>query len=508
MTNDSSHSQPAIRPAAFDISIDPDPRDHASRRTLRVILGVTALAVLTFGLFVVIVLLPRWVDTAPADLPVSERPSVAADAVDANAEAPARKPEDDPAGTGRADTQALLREALEKLDELESLKADTWAKTEVHAIRDSIAQGEKAYREKRYNAAQNLYLDSAARIERVLGRLPTHIESLIDAGLLALQSGDSAAATRAFEATLAIEPENERASAGLARAQTLDQVLALISQAEGYERLGQAEQALSAYREALALDAEAPGAAVAVRRIESERRAAAFRKAMSQGLAALEAQRFTEARRSLERALAIDSGAPEARDALKQLENAETTHRIDSALGAANAAERAEKWSTAIEQYATALKLDPRLAAAGEGKRRAEAYARLHGQLSSLLARPERLTSVAVQREAEAVLSTARGTEMPTGLSLQAAALERALELARTPVAIALRSNAATQVTIYRVGEFGAFEERAVSLMPGDYTAVGKRDGYRDVRVEFRVEPGDDTRLITIQCEEKFAFGS
>jgi hypothetical protein len=61
---------------------------------------------------------------------------------------------------------------------------------------------------------------------------------------------------------------------------------------------------------------------------------------------------------------------------------------------------------------------------------------------------------------------------------------------ADVPVSVALQSDNVTQVTIYRVGQLGTFAERSLDLVPGSYTVVGTRPGYRDVRREINVRPG------------------
>lgn len=66
-----------------------------------------------------------------------------------------------------------------------------------------------------------------------------------------------------------------------------------------------------------------------------------------------------------------------------------------------------------------------------------------------------------------------------------------------------LTSDNATEVTLYRVGRLGRFQERAVTLTPGTYTLVGSRPGYRDVRVELVVAPDSEPPRIFIACEER-----
>ncbi|MGB1883166.1 MAG: hypothetical protein ACPHUF_04620, partial [Gammaproteobacteria bacterium] len=74
-----------------------------------------------------------------------------------------------------------------------------------------VAEGEKAYREKRYQTAQNIYLESKDDIGRLLAETPEIVAGLLDAGQLALANGISAEAAEAFQQVLKIEADNEAA---------------------------------------------------------------------------------------------------------------------------------------------------------------------------------------------------------------------------------------------------------------------------------------------------------
>src|SRR5690606_5036340 len=74
---------------------------------------------------------------------------------------------------------------------------------------------------------------------------------------------------------------------------------------------------------------------------------------------------------------------------------------------------------------------------------------------------------------------------------------------ARVPVPVTLQSDNLTQVTVYRVGEFGSFTSKSLELVPGHYVAVGTRAGYRDVRREFTVDIGASAvGPIDVACTE------
>ena len=66
-----------------------------------------------------------------------------------------------------------------------------------------------------------------------------------------------------------------------------------------------------------------------------------------------------------------------------------------------------------------------------------------------------------------------------------------------------LRSDNATLVEIYHVGRFTPFYEKRLVLRPGSYIIVGKRPGYKDVRLTLQVEAGKDMPIfVFVRCEE------
>jgi len=84
----------------------------------------------------------------------------------------------------------------------------------------------------------------------------------------------------------------------------------------------------------------------------------------------------------------------------------------------------------------------------------------------------------------------------------QVSELDQLLGVAVTPVRVMLESDNLTDVTVFKVGRLGVFSSRTLELRPGAYTAVGSRPGYRDVRRNFRVSPGNDAAVV-VRCEER-----
>ncbi|MEM6796889.1 MAG: hypothetical protein AAF725_23145, partial [Acidobacteriota bacterium] len=157
----------------------------------------------------------------------------------------------------------------------------------------------------------------------------------------------------------------------------------------------------------------------------------------------------------------------------------------------------------AAEAYGEILALAPRLDSARGGRARSLERAALAEALDFHVSRPERLGEAAVLEEAEGVLDRALEVA-PQGPEHRARVerLSRALERYSQTVVAELRSDSLTEVTVYRVGQLGAFSSRRLELRPGTYTVVGSRQGFRDVRIEWTLEPGGSPPPLDVRCQE------
>jgi hypothetical protein len=190
-------------------------------------------------------------------------------------------------------------------------------------------------------------------------------------------------------------------------------------------------------------------------------------------------------------------------DAIAQVERALGARSLAANVEAAQAAERQERWADARTEYRKALTADPNLLAAQQGVERAEPRAQLDAELRAYAERPERLYSPDMRNAARAAITRARAVpQAGPVLRGQIAAVESLVTAAETPQRVALTSDNQTDVTVYRVGRLGTFERKDVELLPGRYTVVGQRAGYRDVRREITLLPGRDAPTVVIRCEE------
>src|SRR6266478_7096716 len=215
------------------------------------------------------------------------------------------------------------------------------------------------------------------------------------------------------------------------------------------------------------------------------------------------AGRLEEARAAFTRARDLRPGGIEALEGLRRV-NAVSGERGFAAIRARAAdLEAQERWDQALQLYSSALRQDRSLVFAQEGRARATARMYLEDALQALIDRPDRLASPQVRNEALALLQSAQEQPSPgPDLRAQIARVSALLPEFDQPVPLSLTSDSLTQVAIPSVGAFGSFARRDIELKPGHYTVIGTRDGYRDVRRDVTVSPGQQSQTVNVSCSE------
>ena len=506
----SSAAAPAVElrpPPSAEPSIDPQwrraapagpsPEQLRAQGFRRGLVAASFVFLLLAAAFVFFVL-PQRVERAATS------PAAAAPAPDGpKATAPAAAPDLRELAEAKRVFEELRPAVAARLQALEARAAGEWGGAAFARGKRVLADADATFGRREYPAAlaqlRNVEADLAATEQQSAAQL----RMALAAGAAALDSGDAATARRQFERALAIEPGNAVARRGLERAGTLDEVRKWLADAALLEQQGQPAAAATAYRRALQLDRDAQSARQALARLEAQATGGAFAAAVSQGLDSLARRDYVAARAAFERADRLRPGAPEVAEGFAQVERALADRSITAHLDAAQQAERAERWPQALAEYRKVLELDRNLLAGRQGVERAEPRAMLDAELAAVIERPERLFSAEVRGAARTTLQQARAVPAPGPvLTRQIETVERLLAAAETPLRVALSSDNATEVTIYRVGRLGSFERKDVELLPGRYTVVGVRAGFRDVRREITLVPGREAPTVVIRCEE------
>ena len=510
----SSHNE-QVQPTPFDVAQPVQPETPAAQASgpkgtapwvLPALGGLLLLAVL------VIFWLPERVD-APA---VADTESPAATA--ANDSAPAA-PLAKPAGTKKPDAspwsdaqmaklrkeaQDVLAELLDLQFALEERGVQQWAPERFAAIAATAAAGDELYKTREYEQATVRYQEGLAELQALQADIPVELARQLDLARQAIEDGDQATADEALAMAALIEPGSPELTALQQRAATLPQLLPLLAGAETAEQNADLAEAEKLLQRAAALDPQHLRTRSELQRVATAHQEQRFNDAMSEGYTALDAGRFDSARQAFRAARKLQGeGSSEASSALQEVEAAETAHKLATLKQRGSSNEQQENWQDAVKAYEQAQGIDSNIMFASEGLKRSRSRARLDKQFRTALDEPGRLSDVAVAEATEQLLQHAQQIK-PRGpvLEKQISRLQVLLKQANTAVAVTLRSDMETEVIVYKVKRLGSFQQQELVLRPGTYTAVGTRNGYRDVRQTFTVKHDGAPPTVTIACTE------
>ena len=403
----------------------------------------------------------------------------------------------------REQVEDLISELLDLQETLEGKGIEHWGASAFDAALSHARAGDDAFVERHYDAARTAYEDAVQRLQVLREQAPQVLAGAIAQGQQALVDENTERALEQFSLALAIDPDATAAQRGYARAERLPEVLQALAQAETALAAGQLQQAADAADTALELDSASERAQRLREQIRTAQRDRDYQDALSRGYGALGSQALDAAATAFNEALRLRPQSADAREGLTLVQQASTTQQIETIRAEAETLMAAEAWQQAAERYAEALQLDSTLRFAQQGLARARYNARLQERIEDTLANPDRLSEDPLLADAQALLVEARSqSDLPPVMARRVDALADLLTRAAQPVAVTLRSDGATQVTVLRVARLGTFEEKVLELRPGRYTATGSRVGYRDVRKDFSVQP-DDNDPVVIQTEER-----
>ena len=413
--------------------------------------------------------------------------------------------------------QATRENFDRRLGALEARGAGVWGGAEFAMAKMRAAESIGAHDAGNTQMAQDRLADASRLLDEVESKASQALAAQMAAGQKALAAGQEEIANQAFELAKKIDPSDRRIAEGQRRVHNLGGVLPLLADAQNAESARNYSRAAQDYSQALALDPGNDKARSGLARANAAFGDDNYAKAVGSGFAALGAGRLDDARDAFQKAHTLRPTGSEAADGLRRVGAALSAKGYASLRQRAASLEAQERWDDAVQLYDSGLQADPSLAFAQEGKDRAAARAELAASMQALIDRPERLSSQSVRNQAKALLDTANA-QSPSGpvLRSQIARLGMLLpdydssawrgtartDLLEKPVRLSLVSDNATAVTIPSIGQFGTFAKRDIELKPGRYTVIGTRDGYRDVHRDITISPGQESQTISVSCSD------
>ena len=405
----------------------------------------------------------------------------------------------------RKEAQDVLAELLERQTELDALEVSEWGQESYDAALEQAAIGDEYYRTQDFELASQYYAAGRDQLVELLSSTPNVLQQVLIEGQNALAAADSALAQDRYSLALVLDANNEAALVGLERAQALDAVAALFSEADELLEDGELEAARERYVRITELDSYNELAPERIAQVDAMIVENEFSRIMSQGYAALAAGDPEQAIATFQQAANLGINQQEAQAAIEQTETEVANAQINALSQEIEAAQNSERWADAVAAYDKVLVIDPNLTFAIEGRVNADRRAALDAFLVNAINNPERLSEEDVYEETAGYYFAARESIENPGplLTSQLDELQALLEYSQVPQEVQLASDLLTEVSVLRVGALGKFEQQTLALKPGRYVAIGKRPGFRDVRQEFTVGFGQTPDQVQVRCVER-----
>ncbi|MDE0487803.1 MAG: serine/threonine-protein kinase [Gammaproteobacteria bacterium] len=404
----------------------------------------------------------------------------------------------------REAADAAMGDMLQDRNYLSTLQPSLWSGGAWEQAIAEEQKGDDFYRRREYPGAQGAYGRAGAMLRELREQAPDIGRAALEEALQAIESGDQAAALAELEKAGILlgttDPEVQSASRRTAR---LPEIMLAVAEARASVREGSLEEQRAAWQSVLGIDPERQSARRELSAVNARIDQQLFTSRMSRGHAALGEGDVESARKAFEAARTQRPNDPGPVEALAALELEERGQRLAQLQAAAMAGRFAEDWRRAADNYRGMLEIDSNIVAAQRGLAEAEQRARLDDALENTIANARMLNRDDAWQRGRRLLDEAAAIPAPGArLDGQIGRLEQVLAVAATPAPVWLRSDGLTEVTIFHVGRLGSFDSRMLELRPGAYTAVGTRDGYRDVRREFVVVPEGLPEPLVLICTD------
>ena len=471
------------------------------------VLAGLALALGVGGFF----LLGQLSPTTPEPRPAPEQEGPAPETGSAGAESPMPSPApfaDVATQAAREAAQSTLRRFLARRTELEDHGAALWAESDLAAITAQAEAGDAAFLAGQLEVALGAYEAALQGAEALWATVPDRQKAQAVEAAARLAENAVAEAEAAYALLQAMAGDNTalrvEAERGLRRAELRPAVLESLARAEIALTNENWTAADTSLMEARGLDGDAPGVATLSETLNRERKRQALEAALKDGYDALNRQDYAGAESAFKKALTLDDGAAAAEEGLALVGTRRLEARLAALRDQAEAARRAGAFGDALTHYEAALSLDGTLAFAQAGRQAMTDRLALAGALEEAERTLGKDPSDAVLRHARETIALASPflTAEPR-LAQQVEALRTRLVAAETPRTVRLESDGKTTVQVLKVRHLGALTDQALALRPGNYVALGSRDGYRDVRVTFTVPLEATPPAIAVVCRDR-----
>lgn len=404
-------------------------------------------------------------------------------------------------------------EWLLKKSKAEAQQADKWADKEYDRTLKLAIEAEQDKKNNNYKSSEDKYKQASQILEHILNNKEYTKTELYSQAVKLLNNNQTEQARQTAEKVQIIDPENRSVNKLLNRIKVRPEILRLQDQAKEAEKQKNIKSAIEKYKNILILDNDYSNAKKALGKLNKNLKNKEFKKNIAQLIVALDTSDLKQAQTSWHRAQKLYPDDSVIKELKQRLDTLQKTQIIQANIAGAQKNQKKEQWYAALKAYKNILKLDPNSNIAVLNIERVKQYITINQSLDAIINSPQRLQNDLVYENSKAIVSSIKAQlnrrnsilyplKKTPLLNKKIQSAEKIVKDASKIITVQLTSDNKTDVVIYKVGKFGKFINKTLTLRPGIYTIVGSRDGYKDFRKDQKITAEKNNISIKVVCKE------
>lgn len=228
-----------------------------------------------------------------------------------------------------------------------------------------------------------------------------------------------------------------------------------------------------------------------------------FNALMSQGLEELDAERWEAAQNSFQAALKLSPNSIAAKESLGEASAQLTKARLATLFETLTVQESEEQWEEMLRTLASIDQLAPSQDVETSRKKVQHLLA-TEAQLSQAITKASVPMNRQVRTEVQALLAATKELASHSRIHKQRIELKENFDRNTKRVSVTVISDGSTNVMVRPGQSLGKFSKKVLSVYPGSYDFIGRRNGYHETRHSVTIEPDSKDVEIRVVCDVRF----
>lgn len=430
-------------------------------------------------------------------------PDTASETAEAKPAAVETTPPVDDAELRQAYLDAYARFENELRPQLNLIDIPAWDNALSEKLANTEKQAVQQFADSRYGKALETITQLITLAEKAIADSQRQFAEAMQTAQSAFDDNDYPRAKQAIDKALILDTSSEDAKKLAGRVAQLPEINDLLAQIKTANAENNRQRERDLLNQLLKLVPEREALKQRARELTSAINNDNFQRHINQGRQSLDNADAAGAQAALARARQLYPDRAEVQDLDQAIQQFQQNQQLQQLQTAAAKAASEDDWAAVAKHRQQIQSLTPADKANAEQLAVANKIVTLEQQIDAALAAPLRLSNQPAASDAEALLAQAADYQNQSRkLAAKRQQLAEILTAANQPVAVNVRSDNQTFISVRGVGNVGVTEAKTIQLKPGNYTFEGKRSGYKSKLIEVQVPLDKASISVTLICDE------